>query len=114
MNVIIRDFVLSFSVTYLYNIFKASNLMQINATVKFRTKRYFAKSLDKNFDPHNLCKNMFSDVLESSQTFDSKILVKVCNYGYLLFYTCTCCSQIHILCLNCSHCHYIPDMGDCM
>ena len=27
--------------------------MQINATVKFRTKRYFAKSLDKNFDPHN-------------------------------------------------------------
>ena len=27
--------------------------MQINATVKLRTKRYFAKSLDKNFDPHN-------------------------------------------------------------
>ena len=53
MNVIIRDFVLSFLVTYLYNIFKASNLIQINATVKFRTKRYFAKSLDKNFDPHN-------------------------------------------------------------
>ena len=95
--------------------------MQINATVKFRTNRYLAKSLDKNFDPHNFGgggggggKNMFSDVLESSQTFDSKILVKVCNYGYLLFYTCTCCSQIHILCLNCSHCHYIPDMGDCM
>ena len=44
--------------------------MQINATVKFRTKRYFAKSLDKNFDPHNFgrggSKNMFSDVLESS------------------------------------------------
>ena len=27
--------------------------MQINAIVKFRSKRYFAKSLDKNFDPHN-------------------------------------------------------------
>ena len=48
--------------------------MQMNATVKFRTKRYFAKSLDKNFDPHNFgrgggggegSKNMFSDVLES-------------------------------------------------
>ena len=25
--------------------------MQMNATVKVRTKRYFAKSLDKNFDP---------------------------------------------------------------
>ena len=27
--------------------------MQINAIVKFRSKRYFTKSLDKNFDPHN-------------------------------------------------------------
>ena len=27
--------------------------MQINAIVKFRSKRYVAKSLDKNFDPHN-------------------------------------------------------------
>ena len=25
----------------------------MNATVKVRTKRYFAKSLDKNFDPRN-------------------------------------------------------------
>ena len=51
--------------------------MQIHATVMFRRKRYFAKSLDKNFDPHNFGeggggKNMFSDVLESSH----KILIQ--------------------------------------
>ena len=44
--------------------------MQIHATVKFKTKRYFSKSLDKNFYPHNFGGgsklNMFSDALESS------------------------------------------------
>lgn len=51
--------------------------MQINAIVKFRSKRYFAKSLDKNFDPHNFGRrgggegdeNMFSDVKLLTQKY---------------------------------------------
>ena len=53
--------------------------MQINAIVKFRSKRSFAKSLDKNFDPHNFGRrggggggggeNMFSDVKLLTQKY---------------------------------------------
>ena len=49
--------------------------MQINAIVKFRSKRYFAKSLDENFDPHNFGRrggggeNMFSDVKLLTQKY---------------------------------------------
>ena len=53
--------------------------MQINAIVKFRSKRYFTKSLDKNFDPHNFRRrggggggageNMFSDVKLLTQKY---------------------------------------------
>ena len=44
--------------------------MQINAIVKFRSKRYFAKSLDKNFDPHNFCLLYTSGAADEEDSVD--------------------------------------------